>query len=132
MNSTQINPALLRDNCEHGPFAHPKHRVEHEHRPCSKKDVCPKASHKPKKGKGKGKARAISSNSESDTDDTCGKTCTGRSGVQNYNKVNKDMLFATVKEILPTGEKGWKLVEGVYNVKAMSMGQPDRAALSQE
>ncbi|KAJ7305492.1 hypothetical protein DFH08DRAFT_624463, partial [Mycena albidolilacea] len=75
------------------------------------------------------KACAIS-DSESDTDDTHGKTRTGRSGVQNYNKVNKDMMFATVKEILPTGEKGWKLVEGVYNAKAMSMGQPDRAALS--
>jgi hypothetical protein len=125
-----MNPALLRDDHEHGPFAHPKHRVEHEHRPHSKKDVRPKASHKPKKGKGKEKACAISSDSESDADDARGKTRTGCSGVQNYNKVDKDMLFTTVEEILPTGEKGWKLVEWVYNAKAMSMGRLDQAALS--
>ncbi|KAF8145486.1 hypothetical protein K438DRAFT_1991776 [Mycena galopus ATCC 62051] len=107
----QIDPALLHDNCEHGSFVHPKHWVEHENWPCSKKDVRPKASHKPKKGKGKGKARDTSSESESDADDARGKTCTGRSGVQNYNK-------------------GWKLVEGVYNVKAMSVGQPELAASS--
>ncbi|KAF8162160.1 hypothetical protein K438DRAFT_2070138 [Mycena galopus ATCC 62051] len=115
MSSTpQIDPALLRDDREHGPFVHPKHQ----------------ASHKPKKGKGKGKARDASSESESDADDARGKTRTGRSGVQNYNKVDKGMLFDTVEELLPTGEKGWKLVEGVYNAKAMSVGQSERAGSS--
>ncbi|KAF8201135.1 hypothetical protein K438DRAFT_1758445 [Mycena galopus ATCC 62051] len=131
MNSTpQVDPALLRDDREHGAFVHPKHRVEHENRPRPKKDVHPKASHKPKKGKGKGKAHDVSSDSESDGDDARGKTCTGRSGVQNYNKVDKGMLFDTIEELLPTGEKGWKLVEGVYNAKAMLVGRPERVASS--
>lgn len=125
MNSTpQIDPALLHKDREHGPFAHPKHRAEREHRPRSKKDVRPKASHKSKKSKSKGKARATSSN------DAREKTHTGCSSVQNYNKVDKGMLFDTVEEVLPTGEKGWKLVEGSYNTKAMSVGQPVRVALS--
>jgi hypothetical protein len=84
---------------------------------------------KPRTKRARGRL-APSSDSESDADDTRGKTRTGGSGVQNYNKVDKGMLFATVEEILPTGEKGWKLVEGVYNVKAILMGRPDQAALS--
>jgi hypothetical protein len=123
-NSTpQIDPVILREDREHGPFAHPKHRAEHEHRPRSKRDVRPKALHKSKKSKSKGKARATSSDSESDADDARGKTRTGRSSVQNYNKVNKGILFDTVEEVLPTGEKGWKLVKGSYNTKAMSVGR---------
>ncbi|KAJ7193023.1 hypothetical protein B0H12DRAFT_1082618 [Mycena haematopus] len=129
-STPQIDPALLHDDREHGPFVHPKHKVAHKHRPRTKKDVRAKASHKPKKGKGKGKARATSSDSESDADDARGKTRTGRGGVQNYSKVDKDLLFATVEEILPTGEKGWKLVEGSYNVKAVSVGRLERAASS--
>ncbi|KAJ6545203.1 hypothetical protein B0H19DRAFT_1266668 [Mycena capillaripes] len=127
-SAAQIDPTLLRDDREHGPFVHPKHRVEHEHRPCSKKEVRAKPSHKPKKSKGKGKGRVGSSESESDADDARGKTRTGRGGVQNYNKVAKDLLFDTVEEVLPTGEKGWKSVEAVYNAKAMSVGRPERAA----
>jgi hypothetical protein len=125
VNSTpQIDPALLHEDREHGPFAHPKHR------PHSKKDVHPKASHKSKKSKSKGKAHATCSDSESDADDARGKTRTGCSGVQNYNEVDKGMLFDTVEEVLPTGEKGWKLVEGSYNTKAMSVGRPVRVASS--
>jgi hypothetical protein len=126
-----IDPALLHDNREHTAFIHPKHKVEHDHRPRSKKhDHRAKPSHKSKKAKGKGKARAASSDSESDADDVRGKTRPGRGGAPNYNKADKNMLFDTIEEVLPTGEKGWKSVEAVYNAKAMSLGRPARVATS--
>ncbi|KAJ6551888.1 hypothetical protein B0H19DRAFT_1073514 [Mycena capillaripes] len=129
MNSAaQINLTLLHNNRKRGLFVHPKHRVEHKHWPHSKKEVCAKPSHKPKKNKGKGKGRTGSSDLESDIDNACGKTRTGCGGVQNYNKVDKDLLFDTVEEVLPTGKKGWKLVEAVYNAKTMSVGRPEQAA----
>ncbi|KAF8205940.1 hypothetical protein K438DRAFT_1963721 [Mycena galopus ATCC 62051] len=135
MNTTSqpipVDPILLRDDREHSAFIHPKHKVERDHRPRSKKhDGRAKPSRKPKKGKGKAKARAGSSDSESDVDDTRGKTRPGRGGAPNYNKADKDVLFDTVEELLPTGEKGWKSVGVMYNAKALSLGRPERTASS--
>ncbi|KAF8214804.1 hypothetical protein K438DRAFT_1749886 [Mycena galopus ATCC 62051] len=122
--SIPIDPALQHSSdCDQAPFVHPQHRVDHEHRPRPKKpDVRHKPSRKPKRSKGKGKARTVSSDSESDADDARSKPRNGRSGFQNYNKVDKDLLFTTVEELLPTGEKGWKL--------ALEAGWPERTGSS--
>ncbi|KAF8193470.1 hypothetical protein K438DRAFT_1761633 [Mycena galopus ATCC 62051] len=126
--SIPIDPAL-QHNTEQAPFVHPQHRVDHEHRPRSKKpDVRAKPSQKPKKNnKGKGKARDASPSSESDADDARSKARNGRSGVRNYNKADKEMLFSIVQQLLPTGEKGWKVVESSYNEMARKAGRPERA-----
>jgi hypothetical protein len=102
--------------------------VDHKYRPRSKKpDVRAKPSHKPKKNKGKGKARDASPSSESDADDARSKARNGRSGVRNYSKADKEMLFSIVQQLLPTGEKGWKAVESSYNEMAGKAGRPERA-----
>jgi hypothetical protein len=102
--------------------------VDHEHRPRSKKpDVRAKPSHKPKKNKGKGKARDTSPSSESDADDARSKARNGCSRVRNFSKADKEMLFSIVQQLLPTGEKGWKVVESSYNEMARKAGRLERA-----
>jgi hypothetical protein len=123
-----IDPAL-QCSTKQAPFIHPQHRVDHEHQPRSKKpDVRPKPSQKPKKNnKGKGKARDASPSSESDAGDAHSKARNGRSSVWNYNKADKEMLFSIVQQLLPTGEKGWKVGESLYNEMACKAGWPERA-----
>ncbi|KAJ6503849.1 hypothetical protein C8R45DRAFT_1091618 [Mycena sanguinolenta] len=131
LRPTPIDPSLQRDDHGHAPFIHHKHRVEHDHQPRSKKqDARPKPSHKSKKGKNKEKAHAITSDSESDVDPPRGKTRTGRSGVQNYKKLNQELLLEAVAEILPTGEKGWRAVEELFNTNAGLAGRPERTMKS--
>ncbi|KAJ7796430.1 hypothetical protein B0H14DRAFT_2915353 [Mycena olivaceomarginata] len=125
--SIPIDPALQRST-KQVPFVHPQHHVDHEHRPRSKKpDVCAKPSQKPKKNKGKGKAHDASPSSESDADNACSKARNSRSGVRNYNKADKEMLFSIVQQLLLTGEKGWKVVESSYNEMACKAGRQERA-----
>ncbi|KAJ7369087.1 hypothetical protein DFH08DRAFT_796885 [Mycena albidolilacea] len=88
-------------------------------------------SQKPKKNnKGKGKARDTSPSLESDADDACSKARNGRSGVWNYNKADKEMLFSIVQQLLLTREKGWKVAESSYNEMVCKAGRPERAFLS--
>ncbi|KAJ6448391.1 hypothetical protein C8R45DRAFT_1115321 [Mycena sanguinolenta] len=109
----------------------PKHQVERDHRPRSKKqDAHAKSSHKSKKGKAKAKAHAVSSDSDSDSDAPRRKARSGRGGVQNYNKLDTELLFEAVEEVLPTGEKGWKAVGEVYNTNAGLAGRPERTMKS--
>ncbi|KAJ7204878.1 hypothetical protein B0H12DRAFT_1243555 [Mycena haematopus] len=94
-----IDPAL-QHSTEQAPFIHPRHRVDHEHRPRSKKpEVRTKPSQKTKKNnKSKDKARDASPSSGSD-DDAHSKARNGRSGVRNYNKADKELLFSIVQQM---------------------------------
>ncbi|KAJ7605900.1 hypothetical protein FB45DRAFT_879056 [Roridomyces roridus] len=102
-----IDPALLVQQPQQEPFVHHRHRTERDydsHHHSKKQDSRPK-SNKRKRGKGKGRAEA----------DTRGGKRSGRGGIPNYSPLDKELLFAALEEVLPTGEKGWRTVEEVYN-----------------